>query len=121
MIRFVLGTLSVDLQSYQWGYRSGTSYLERVLGTSGGGVLYRQKVGTTQRLLTVEFQQSDASLSQLRELGILAGRTGRRVQFIPDTTDLGTYRWVDWPAEMDVQHSVEGRLVIEVPLVEQAA
>lgn len=119
MVRFTAGSYTVDLSSYQWGYKAGTVYLERDLGTTPSGVFYRQKVGTVSRVLQVRFAQSDTLLSQLRELGVYAGRYGRRVQFFPDTLDLGTFRWLDWPVSFEVRQVVEGRLDIEVPLVEQ--
>lgn len=119
MTRFTVGTYSVDLNCYQWGYRSGTAYLERPVGVSAGGVQFRQKTETSQRLLTATFAQDEVSMALLRDLGIYAARTGQRVQFFPDTLDLGTFRWLDWPPELRVQHSVEGRLMLEIPLVEQ--
>lgn len=122
MIRFTVGARSVDIPSYQWGYKAGTAYLERSLGETPAGHVYRNKVGTTARVLTVQFHQSDAGyVSPLRELLLYAMRSGQRVQFFPDTTDLGTYRWIDLQPALDVQHGVEGRLRVEIPLVEQPA
>lgn len=121
MIRFTAGTVSVDIASYQWGYTAGTVQLERVFGNTPVGKLFREKVGRTSRTLTVQFANSDTTISALRELSLYAQRTATRVQFFPDTTDLATYRWIDWPAEVVFTHVTENRLRVELELVEQAA
>lgn len=119
MIRFTAGTVTVDIDTYQWGYEAGTVQLERVFGTTPVGHLFRAKIEKTARMLTVEFFNSDTLVSALRELTLYVGRTGARVQFFPDTTDLGTFRWLDWPQESEFRHVVEGKLRVQLPLVEQ--
>lgn len=119
MIRFTAGAVSVDIDTYQWGYEAGTVQLERVFGQSPVGHLFRTKLELTARMLTVEFFNSDTLISSLRELGLSAMRTGTRVQFFPDTADLGTFRWIDWPVETEYRHIVEGKLRVELPIVEQ--
>ena len=119
MIRFTAGTITVDIDTYQWGYTAGTVHLERVFGVTPVGKLFRQKLELTVRTLEVEFFNADTTISSLRELGLYAARTGTRVQFFPDTTDLGTFRWIDWPLDVSYRQVVEGKLRMEVPLVEQ--
>lgn len=119
MIRFVAGPFTVNIDSYQWGYRAGVLYLERVFGTTPVGTLFRSKIGDDTRSLVVTFAQSDTLLSQLRELGLYAARTATRVQFIPDTADLGTFRWIDWSPAIEFRHVIEGRIRVEIPIMEQ--
>jgi len=119
VIRFTAGAVSVDIDTYQWGYEADTVQLERVFGQTPVGKLFRTKVELTVRTLVVQFFNSDTLISDLRELGLHAMRTGARVQFFPDTTDLATFRWIDWPQETEYRQIVEGKLRVELPLIEQ--
>ena len=124
MIRFTepQSGFSVDVQSYQWGYEDGTTYVQREFGTSAAGVLYRERVAdVTSRTLQVTFEGSRSLAESIRTLTYLAMRHGGRVQFYPDTADLGTYRWIDWQSTMENAHLMDWRHRIELTLVEQAA
>jgi hypothetical protein len=72
-------------------------------------------------VLAVTFATKDLQISVLRELTISAMRNGQRVQFFPNTTDLSTYRWIDWPTEVQTTYVLENHLIIELPLIEQVA
>lgn len=119
MVRFTVGSLSVTLNPYQWGYEDGRVYVERSFGTTPVGTFFKQRVGDSARTLVVTFANSDATISALRELSIHAMRKARRVQFFPDTTDLGTFRWIDWPTDFAMRHVTENYLRLELPLLEQ--
>jgi len=123
VIRFTdpVSGYSVDVQSYQWGYDDGTTYLQREFGRTSAGVLFREILDTTARPMTVTFEGDRTLAEALRTLSSLVMAYGGRVQFFPDTSDLGTYRWIDWQPDWTNAYVTDWRHRVKITLAEQAS
>lgn len=115
---------SVTMPCYQWGQTEGVEYLERMLGTTPHGVVYREKFRNhhgepfLQRMLQVLFEQTDDTIHQLRTLSWFAMKNAGQVEFYPDADDLFTYWLVDWQLTVEVERVIDNHLTIELTLIE---
>ena len=122
MIRFndPISGFTIDVQQYQWGYREGTEYLQRVWGETGAGVQWRERIPYRNRWqATVRFAGSRDMAEKLRTLTYLVMHHGNPVQFFPDLTNTpSTFRWVDWPQTFANAYVADWRHEIELELRE---
>lgn len=118
--RFVVGSLTVNIGAHQWDFVNGTAYLERTLGVTPYGRLWRKRYGIAVRSRAVRFAKTYDLMQSLRQLAIAAATTARPVTFYPDVGDLGTSWVIDWPQQTTFETVIENRQELRVTLLQQS-
>lgn len=119
--RFVAGSVTVNIGAHQWDFTDGAEYLERTLGTTPYGRLWRERYNIKVRTRTVRFAKSYDLIQAMRHLVIVATTTATPVTFYPDVSDLGTTWTLDWVQLTTFEQVIENRHELRVALVEQSA
>lgn len=118
--RLVVGSVTVDIGSHQWDFIDGAVYLQRFLGLTPYGRMWRERYNIKVRTRTVRFAKSYDLMQSLRRLAIVAATTATPVTFYPDVSDLGTSWIVDWPQQTTFSTVIDNRLELRVALAEQS-